>query len=119
MQFEHHGHGLSGYIPMAGTRLVLSPSSIVALSITMEAAFCVETLEEALASHGKPGKLLGARSPPRWSNQSELSGKGLHCVALWSPTGVSGAVARPAATGLRLSMSRRPNSSLSWTAVFQ
>lgn len=25
------------------------------LSITMEAAFCVETLEDALARHGKPG----------------------------------------------------------------
>jgi hypothetical protein len=24
------------------------------VSITMEAAFCVETLEEALAKHGKP-----------------------------------------------------------------
>jgi len=53
MQFEHHGHGLSGYIPMAGTRLVLSPSSIVALSITMEAAFCVETLE---GGAGQPGQ---------------------------------------------------------------
>jgi putative transposase len=25
------------------------------LSITMEAAFCVEALEEALARHGRPG----------------------------------------------------------------
>jgi hypothetical protein len=38
---------------MAGTRLVLSPSSIVALSITMEAAFCVETLE---GGAGQPGQ---------------------------------------------------------------
>jgi putative transposase len=51
------------YIPMArgfvylavvldwATRRVLSWR----LSITMEAAFCVETLEDALARHGKPG----------------------------------------------------------------
>jgi len=50
------------YIPMAhgfvylavvldwATRRVLSWR----LSITMEAAFCVETLEDALARHGKP-----------------------------------------------------------------
>ena len=49
---------------MTGTRLVLSPSSIVALWITMEAAFCVETLEGVLASHGKPGKLLGDQVAP-------------------------------------------------------
>lgn len=30
------------------------PSPVVAISIAMEAAFCVETLEDALASQGKP-----------------------------------------------------------------
>jgi hypothetical protein len=38
------------------------------LSITMEAAFCVETLEDALARHGKPdifplGSLTPAEAP--------------------------------------------------------
>jgi transposase InsO family protein len=47
------------------------------VSITMEAAFCVETLEDALARHGKPVDrlhldFLFAGSPPlhpenRWS----------------------------------------------------
>jgi putative transposase len=30
------------------------PGFVVASSITMEAAFCVETLQDALARHGKP-----------------------------------------------------------------
>jgi len=65
------------YIPMArgfvylaavldwATRRVLSWR----LSITMEAAFCVETLQDALARHGKPeifntdSKNIGACSP--------------------------------------------------------
>jgi putative transposase len=49
------------YIPMARgfvywgcARLVQPPGAVVRLSITMEAAFCVETLEDALARHGKP-----------------------------------------------------------------
>ena len=57
------------YIPMArgfvylavvldwATRRVLSWR----LSITMEAAFCVETLEDALARHGKPEHWLAAK----------------------------------------------------------
>ena len=33
------------------------------LSITMEAAFCVETLEDALARHGKP-EIFNTDCPP-------------------------------------------------------
>ena len=48
------------YIPMARGFVYLAvvldwfSRRVLSLSITMEAAFCVETLEEALARHGKP-----------------------------------------------------------------
>ena len=41
------------------------------LSITMEAAFCVETLEDALARHGKPN-IWARNSPLRPSGKREL-----------------------------------------------
>ena len=67
------------YIPMArgfvylavvldwATRRVLSWR----LSITMEAAFCVETLEDALARHGKPDIF-------NTDQGSQFTGRGLH-----------------------------------------
>src|SRR6201995_5044498 len=45
-----HGFVYLAVVPDWATRRVLSWR----LSITMEAAFCVETLEDALARHGKP-----------------------------------------------------------------
>ena len=44
------------------------------LSITMEAAFCVETLEDALARHGKPEVFN--------TDQGSVHGCGLHRGAL-------------------------------------
>jgi putative transposase len=53
------------------------------VSITMEAAFCVETLEDALARHGKPD--IFNTDQGLWS--SALSDSGiLRAIALaWSP----------------------------------
>jgi transposase InsO family protein len=42
------------------------------LSVTMEAAFCVETLEDALACHGKPDIFntdQGSQGGLKWSSQ--------------------------------------------------
>jgi putative transposase len=36
------------------------------VSITMEAAFCVETLEDALARHGKGGRSRSRRTRAGW-----------------------------------------------------
>ena len=47
------------------------------VSITMEAAFCVETLEDALARHGKPDKSMQLKaSRARLLCASRISGKG-------------------------------------------
>ena len=80
------------YIPMArgfvylavvldwATRRVLSWR----LSITMEAAFCVETLEDALARHGKPEisaqcESIVATTPTRARSSRERPSPALSC----------------------------------------
>lgn len=53
----HHLHPDGAWLRLSRCRAGLGdpPGSVLGLSITMEAAFCVETLEDALARHGKPG----------------------------------------------------------------
>ena len=52
----HHLHPDGPRLRLSGSRarLVEPPASGMAAVITMEASFCVEALEDALADHGKP-----------------------------------------------------------------
>ena len=69
----HHLHpdGTRLRLSGRGARLVQPSRAVVAASITMEAAFCVETLEDALARHGKPDIF-------NTDQGSQFTGTGLH-----------------------------------------
>ena len=56
------------------------------VSITMEAAFCVETLEEALAKHGKP-KIFNTDQGSQFTGAAFtglLIKNGNHCCEAWN-----------------------------------
>ena len=52
--YHLHPDGARLRLSGGGARLVQPPGYIVAISITMDAAFCVETLQDALDRNGRP-----------------------------------------------------------------
>lgn len=83
------------------------------LSITMEAAFCVETLEDALARHGKPEIFNTDRG-------SQFTGSVFTCLLTNNGIALSAWTARGRNTEIRLRRSVRHSSLtrfLRWPSV--